>query len=319
MRRTFLKSVALGALALGMGVTSAVAQDSYPSKPITMILPLGAGGSHDLNARVLTSILPQYLGQAVIVKLVPGASGQTGTAAAANSPADGYTLLFTHNFFDQLQQHVKDLPYDPSKDFITVARTNSARMCAIVRSDSQFKTMKGLFDFGKANPGKVELSHSGQWGATMVPAAQLFRWAKVNVNMTPYRGGGPSLRALLAGDADVTFQFPSTILGQGDKVRTLACVQDEPTLGSPPTFASLGYPGEIGEMHRIVMAPRATPADRIAKLREAFVALQEDKTYKRLIGRLGESNNLMSGEDYEKIRPVQSEDYKALVDSMTSG
>lgn len=319
MRRTFMKSVALGALMLGVGISSAMAQDNYPAKPITMILPLGAGGSHDLNARVLTSILPQYLGQAVIVKLVPGASGQTGTAAAANAPADGYTLLFTHNFFDQLQQHVKELPYNPTEDFVTVARTNSARMCAIVRADSQFKSLQSLFDFGKKNPGKVELSHSGQWGATMVPAAQLFNWAKVNVNMTPYRGGGPSLRALLAGDADVTFQFPSTILGQGNKVRTLACVLDEPTLGSPPTFASLGFPGEIGEMHRIVMAPRGIPADRLAKLREAFVALQEDKTYKRLISRLGEDSNLMSGEDYEKLRVEQSKDYKALVDSMISG
>lgn len=319
MRRTFLKSVAVGAMMLGVGITSAAAQDNYPSKPITMILPLGAGGSHDLNARVLTSILPQYLGQPVIVKLVPGASGQTGTAAAANAPADGYTLLFSHNFFDQLQQHVTKLPYEPTKDFITVARTNSARMCAIVRADSQFKSLQSLFDFGKANPGKIELSHSGQWGATMVPAAQLFRWAEVQVNMTPYRGGGPSLRALLSGDADITFQFPSTILGQGDKVRTLACVQDEPALGSPPTFASLGYPGEIGEMHRIVFARRDVPADRIAKLREAFVALQEDKTYKRLIGRLGETNNLMSGDDYEKLRAQQSKDYKALVDSMTRG
>lgn len=319
MRRNFLKTVALGAVALGMSVTSAVAQDAYPSKPITMILPLGAGGSHDLNARVLTSILPQYLGQAVIVKLMPGASGQTGTAAAAQAPADGYTLLFTHNFFDQLQQHVKELPYNPTEDFITVARTNSARLCVIVRADSQFKTMREMLDYGKANPGKLELSHSGQWGATMVPAAQILRWAEVNANMTPYRGGGPSLRALLAGDADFTMQFPSTILGQGDKVRTLACVIDEPALGSPPTFASLGYPGEVGEMHRIVMAPRGVPADRIAKLREAFVALQEDKTYQRLISRLGEDSNLMSGEDYEKIRVEQSKAYKELVDAMTKG
>ncbi len=318
MRMNLMKMVSAAALMLGVSIGGAVAQD-YPNKPITLILPLGAGGSHDLNSRVFTSIIPQYINQAMIVKLMPGASGQTGTAAAATAPADGYTLLFSHNFFDQLQQHVNDLPYKPSEDFVTVARLNSARVCLIVRADSQFKTINELLEFGKANPGKLEFSHSGQWGAGMVPGAQLLQWAGVQANMTPYRGGGPSLRALLAGDADFTLQFPVTIQGQGDAVRTLACAADEKKLGSPPTFASLGYPGEIGEMHRIVLAPRGIPEDRLAVLREAFIKLQEDKTYKRLMAKIGEETNFMSGEEYEKIRPEQSKAYKSLVDSMTSG
>jgi tripartite-type tricarboxylate transporter receptor subunit TctC len=313
-----MKMVSSAALMLGLSVGGAMAQD-FPNKPITLILPLGAGGSHDLNSRVFTSIIPQYLDQAMIVKLMPGASGQTGTAAAATAPADGYTLLFSHNYFDQLQQHVKDLPYDTTKDFVTVARLNSARFCLIVRADSQHKDINGLLDFGRANPGKLEFAHSGQWGAGMVPGARLLQWAKVNANMTPYRGGGPSLRALLAGDADFTVQLPSTIAGQGDAVRTLACVNDEPVVGSPPTFKSIGFPSELGEMHRIVMAPRGIPADRLAKLREAFAKMQEDKTYQRMMSRLGEDTNLMDGAEYEKLRPVQSETYKELVDAMTKG
>lgn len=318
MRRTLLKTVAASALALGMGITGAIAQN-FPEKPITLIIPFGAGGSHDLNARVFTSIIPQYINQAMIVRLMPGASGQTGTAATASAPADGYTLLFSHNYVDQLQQHVKDLPYDPTKDFVTVARLNSARFCLIVQGDSPYKTINDLLDFGRANPGKLEFAHSGQWGAGMVPGARLLQWAKVDANMTPYRGGGPSLRALLAGDADFTVQLPSTIAGQGDKVRTLACVNDEPLVGSPPTFASLGFEGEIGEMHRIIMAPRGIPADRLALLRDAFSKLQEDKTYQRMMGRLGEDMNLMDGAEYEKLRPKQSEAYRALVKSMTGG
>ena len=318
MRMNLMKIVSATALMLGLSVGGAIAQD-FPSKPITLILPMGAGGSHDLNSRVFTSIIPQYIDQAMIVKLMPGASGQTGTAAAASAPADGYTLLFSHNYFDQLQQHVKDLPYDTTKDFVTVARLNSARFCLIVLADSPHKTIEGLFDFGRANPGKLEFSHSGQWGAGMVPGARLLQWAKVDANMTPYRGGGPSLRALLAGDADFTVQLPSTIAGQGDRVRTLACVNDEPVVGSPPTFKSIGFPSELGEMHRIIMAPRGIPADRLAKLREAFAKMQEDKTYKRMMKRLGEDTNLMDGGEYEKLRPVQSETYKTLVDSMTKG
>ncbi len=319
MRMNLMKIVSATALMLGLSVGGAMAQN-YPTKPITLILPLGAGGSHDLNSRVFTSIIPQYInGQPMIVKLMPGASGQTGTAAAATAPADGYTLLFSHNYFDQLQQHVADLPYNPTKDFVTVARLNSARFCLIVLANSPHKTINGLLDFGRANPGKLEFAHSGQWGAGMVPGARLLQWAKVDANMTPYRGGGPSLRALLAGDADFTVQLPSTIAGQGDNVRTLACVRDEPVVGSPPTFKSIGFPGELGEMHRIIMAPRGIPADRLAALRAAFVKLQEDKTYKRMMKRLGEDTNLMDGAEYEAERPKQSEAYKALVESMTKG
>ena len=102
-------------------------------------------------------------------------------------------------------------------------------------------------------------------------------------------------------------------------MRTLACVRDEPVLGSPPTFTAIGFPGELGEMHRIVMAPRDIPADRLATLRKAFVSLQEDKTYQRMMGKLGEDTNLMDGAEYEALRPQQSEAFRTLVDSMTGG
>ncbi|NQV56098.1 MAG: tripartite tricarboxylate transporter substrate binding protein, partial [Rhodospirillales bacterium] len=122
--KNFTKVVLGAVLAVGIaGVGDARAE--YPEKPITLIIPLGAGGSHDRNARVFTSVIPDILGQPVIVKLMPGASGQTGTAAAANSTPDGYTLLFTHNYYDQLQKHVKKLPYDTDKAFVAVGSLNS--------------------------------------------------------------------------------------------------------------------------------------------------------------------------------------------------
>ena len=111
MRIANLSKLLLGALLVFglLGVDDVRAE--FPEKPITMIMPLGAGGSHDRNARVFTSVIPQYLGNAMIVKLMPGASGQTGTAAAAKAKPDGYTLLFSHNYFDQLQKHVKKLSF----------------------------------------------------------------------------------------------------------------------------------------------------------------------------------------------------------------
>ena len=126
MRMFNLTKLLLGSvLALGLSIDDAKAE--YPDKPITMIVPLGAGGSHDRNARVFTSVVPTYLGNAVIVKLMPGASGQVGTAAAARAKPDGYTLIFTHNYYDQLQKHVKKLPYNTDKDFVTVGKSSCAQ------------------------------------------------------------------------------------------------------------------------------------------------------------------------------------------------
>ncbi|NNL74586.1 MAG: tripartite tricarboxylate transporter substrate binding protein, partial [Silicimonas sp.] len=136
--------------ALGLG-TAAYAE--YPEKPITLVIPLGAGGSHDLNARVITSIIPQYLEQAMIVRLSPGAGGQKGTQEVANAAPDGYTLLFSHNYIDMLQQHVENLPYNPNEDFVPVARVNYAPIAVVVRGDSEFNTFQELVDAASANPG----------------------------------------------------------------------------------------------------------------------------------------------------------------------
>lgn len=317
-RRTFL-AAALGAgVVLGSGV-AALAQEDYPTKPITMIIPLGAGGSHDINARVMTSVLSSYLGQPVVVQLMPGASGQTGTAAAAKAKPDGYTLLFTHNFFDQLQQHVTKVPYKPNEDFVTVARTNYAAPYLVVRSDSPFKTAQELIDYGKANPGKLKFGHSGNWGAIMTPGAAFLQEAGINATLVPFQGGGPSFQALLAGDSDFTFLFPSVWKGSEDKVRVLAALGDKSEIPGIPTTDELGYPraGELGLMHRVVLAPAGVPEDRLGKLREAFQKMTEDKTYQNLLKKLDENNELMDGADYDKLRQKQSDEYQNLVSEIT--
>jgi tripartite-type tricarboxylate transporter receptor subunit TctC len=315
--RRLAGGLALAALALGLTLHPAAAE--YPEKPITLIIPLGAGGSHDLNARVFTSILPEYLGQPVVVKLMPGASGQTGTAAAAEAPADGYTLLFSHNYFDQLQQHIVDLPYEPTEDFVTVARLNTAPLSVVVRSDSQWTSLEQMFAWAKEHPGELSFAHSGQWGAVMVPGAQLLQQAGVSASLTPYQGGGPALQALLAGDVDFTLAFPSVIEGQGDALRVLASAGEERLDPDVPTLRDLGYEEDIGVMHRIVLAPRGTPDDVLQTLRDAFAQLPENETYLNLMERLGEDpTTYMDGAAYEERRPQQSEAFQQLIESFKS-
>ncbi|MGJ8609701.1 MAG: Bug family tripartite tricarboxylate transporter substrate binding protein [Octadecabacter sp.] len=313
----------LSVLALSAGaftMTMAPAAAEYPEKPVTLVIPLGAGGSHDLNARIITSVIPSYLGQAMIVRLTPGASGQKGTQEVANSPADGYTLLFSHNYLDMLQQYVDDLPYDPMGDFIPIARVNYAPASIIVRADSPFQTFQELVDYAGEHPGELSIGHSGNWGAFFVPAAQIMQELELNMNLVPYQGGGPAMQALLSGDSDFSMAFPSAIkplLDSGD-IRVLASAGEERIFDDVPTLSEVGVEGDIGYMHRFILAPAGTPPEAVEKLSEAFAQLNEDPTFVRLMGSLGESIDPMTGPEYQELREQQSVAYEALVDSLTS-
>ncbi len=317
MLKASLKTLAAVSIAVGLTVGSAQAE--YPEKPINLVIPLGAGGSHDLNARVITSIIPAYINQAMIVQLTPGASGQKGTQAVATADPDGYTLLFSHNYIDMLQQHVEKLPYDPQADFIPIARVNYAPIAVVVRAESPYQTFEELIEGAKADPGSVTMAHSGNWGALFVPAAQIMKSREVQFNLVPYKGGGPAMQALLSGDADVTMGFPSTIGSQiaAGKIRVLATAGPERIYDDVPTFTESGVEGDIGFMHRVVLAPAGTPDDVVEKLEGAFAALQEDKTYNRLMGRLGENTELLLGDDYQAMRVDQGSAYKDLVEDLT--
>lgn len=315
--KTLKRSIGAAVIAtLGLG-TAAMAE--YPEKPITLVIPFGPGGSHDLNARVITSTIPTHLGQAMIVRLSPGAGGQKGTQEVADATADGYTLLFAHNYTDMLQQHVENLPYDPMKDFVPVARVNYAPIAVVVAGDSEYQSFDDLIKAAVEKPGAINLAHSGNWGALFVPAAQIMKETGAAFNLVPYKGGGPAMQALLSGDAQVTMGFPSVLgpLVDSGKVRVLATAGPERIYDEVPTFGEAGIEGDIGFMHRVVLAPAGTPADVIEKLEGAFTALQEDRTYTRLMGRLGENTDLLLGADYQVMRDGQSGAYKTLVDSIT--
>jgi len=304
-------------------LSSAGAMAAYPEKPITLIIPLGAGGSHDLNARMFSSVIPTYLGQPMIIKLMPGAGGQIGTAAAVKARPDGYTLIFSHNFIDQLQPVVEKLPYDTFKALKTVWRLNYGEPTFYGPVDRPWKTLQEVLDYAKKNPGKLKFATTGQWGAGFTPGAYVFSKAGVDVNYIPYQGGGPALQAVLAGDADITCGFPAQGLPhlKSGKLRWYAVGSYKRLEAAPeiPTLVELGYDVDSLLMSRIILAPRETPQDRIDILREAFKKLYKDKTFVRLIKGLGENLEFMDGPEYEKIREKQKGEYTALVKAITGG
>jgi tripartite-type tricarboxylate transporter receptor subunit TctC len=315
--RYIVPLVILSMFFLGAGPSAA----AYPDKPITLIIPLGAGGSHDLNARVFTSVIPTYLGQPMVIKLMPGAGGQIGTAAAVRAKPDGYTLIFTHNFIDQLQPLVEKLPYDTTKALITVWRLNYGTPIFYGKPDRPYKTLQELIAWAKKNPGKLKFGSTGKWGAGETPGALVFSRNGLDVNYIPYKGGGPALQAALKGDVDVTVGFPAQSLPylKTGQLRFYAVGAEQRLKEAPdcPTLKELGYPVESLLMSRIIMAPRATPPDRIKTLQDAFRKLYKDKTFIKLMDNLGENMEFMDGPEYEKVRAKQKEEYTELVKKIT--
>ena len=305
---------------IGIVALGGAAQAEFPEKPITLIIPAGAGGALDLTARVMTSAMPSYLGAPMVVKLAPGAAGQIGTAEAARATGDGYTLLYSGDIIDQVGQLVKELPYDTNRDFVTVAQVNTQIFSIVVLKESPFKTLKDLMDFGRANPGKLKFAHSGDWGPAFLLGGSLLGLNGIEANYVAYRGGGPSMQALLAGDGDFTAQTESVITAQGDRVRVLVSAGTKRLFDDVPSAAELGFPDTYGVVRFAVFAPSATPPERLAKLRQAFAGLQGDKSYQKLMSRIGSNTEYVAGDVYDKdLRPQQIVYFRGLVNKLTGG
>lgn len=321
MKRILISLVAVALLAAPLAASGA----GFPDRPITLVLPLGAGGSHDLHARGITSIIADILGQPMIVKLIPGGAGMKGTAFVAKARPDGYTILFSGNQFDQVVPQTRKVPFNSLRDFKTIAKINHGQPMFISLANRPWKSMKELIAYAKKNPGKINWGHSGVWGAGHLPSMQLVKAAGIKVNFIPHKGGGPALRALLAGQDDVGIAFPTQTRPHAisGKVRALLVTGDkrlskDPVFKNVPSAAELGFKSVSFQMERIFLAPAKTPADRLAKLRDAFEKLTKNKSFKRFMKTIGEDVIFVKGEDYDKTRAKRYKEFTKLIKSITS-
>lgn len=317
----------IGCAALGAVLMAPfAAQAQYPERPITLVLPLGAGGSHDLHARGITGVISDIIGQPMVVKLVPGGAGMKGTKEVVDGEADGYTIIFTHNGFDQIVPQTRDAGFDPLDSFNAIARINQAEPILCAPADRPFDTLEKFVAYAKENPGQVNFGHSGNWGASHIPTMQLINASGIEVNLIPHQGGGPTLQALLAGEDDIGFIFTTQARAhvQAGKINCFAVAGSDPLAGDAnfadvPTMDSLGYPDVSFTMERIFMAPAGVPEDRLETLRQAFADLMENKSFQRFIKSIGETVEFQSGADYDEKRPGRIEEYKVLIEKVGGG
>lgn len=262
----------LAALGLAALAGTAALAGNFPDKPIRLVVPFAPGGGTDLIARTLAVGMGQDLGQQVIVDNKPGAGTLIGTDNVAKSPPDGYSIVlatFAHAVNPSL---MPKLPYANDRAFTPITLVGKGPNVLVVRAESPYKSVEEVIDAARASPGKLTFASQGN-GTSAHLAGEMFKnLAKVDLLHVPYRGAGPAINDLLAGQVDMIFGTAaavSNLLGSG-KLRALGVTTPEasPALkGVPPIAATV--PGYSVESWYGLYAPAGTPAEVVAKLAAA--------------------------------------------------
>ena len=297
-----------------VGAPFLAAAEEFPLKPITLINPMGAGGSHDLTARAVTSVANDYLGQPIINQIKSGGGGAIGSDFVSKAKPDGYTLLLGGPGWNSTLPAVEGRSKGPD-DLIPVCRIKYSANNIVARPDAPFKTLAEMVAWAKANPGKLLFGHSGPWGAADMPWKDLTRKTGISTKVVPYDGGGPCLVAILGGHIDVTANFAAQALPQvkAGKMRMLAVLDDKrnPEFPDVPTAREQGV-DVVYLMWRGILAPKGTPRPVIDKLAAAFQKMTADKTVVNMLKSFGDVPNFLGPDEFGKLWREEYETHKEL-------
>ena len=283
-----IKTMIAIALAAGCAIGGVRAED-YPSRFVTLVVPLAAGGSTDTIARIIAEGMRPYLGQSVIVENSPGAGGTTGVVRVAHSTPDGYTLQIGQWGTNVASGAVYHLPIDLLKDIEPVALISTQPSLIVARKTMPANNLKELMAWLKANSGKISVGTSGPGSPSHVFGSFFQNAVGAKFNFIPYRSAGLSQQDLVAGQVDLVIDTPST---SGENVKSglikgyaIAGKDRSPVVPDVPTVDEAGLPGLYFYFWHAIWAPKGTPKDIIAKINSAVVkALADPATHKRLAG-----------------------------------
>jgi tripartite-type tricarboxylate transporter receptor subunit TctC len=285
-----IRVAAIALAALIAGVTIGAAQD-YPSRPITMIVPFAAGGPTDALARVLGDRMRQALGETFVVENVTGAGGTIGVARAVRAAPDGYTLSVGHLGTHVINGAMYTLPFDLINDLEPVALVASNPMMIVSKYDVPAKNLKELIAWIKTNEGKVTAGTAGVGSGAHFSGIFFEQLIGTHLQFVPYRGTGPALLDLVAGQIDIIVDQASNSLPQvqAGKIRAYAVTDQKRLAAAPdvPTVAEAGLPALQIELWSGIWVPKGTPKDIVAKLNGAIVEALADPAVKKRFAEVG--------------------------------
>lgn len=272
----------------------AMAQDAWPSKPITMVVPYAPGGYTDTVGRITARYLEQALGVNVLVDNRAGAGGIVGTQAVARAPADGYTLCMCSAGAISIAPLAQKTGYDPLKDLAPVSIVSTIPQTVIVNNNLPVKSMDELVAYAKANPGKVTYGSSGTGGLMHYSVALFQMRTGTKMTHVPFKGGAPATAAVVSGEVQISFTNMTDALPQMEAkaVRALAVTSVERSPFTPdlPTVAEASrLKGYSAESWNGVMAPGGTPEPVMKKLSDALAKMAKDNAVMKAMAVAGAS------------------------------
>jgi len=267
MRRTMKFLLAMAALA---ALSTPAAAQSWPTKPVRIVVPFGPGGPADVYARILGQELSEVLKQQFIVDNRPGAGAVIGTDIVAKAPPDGYTLLMMSNTHTTNETLLTNKPYVLMRDLIAVAPVNSSDLVMVVHPSVEAKTLQEFIALAKANPGKLAYASSGP-GTPYHMAGELFKaMSGTDILHVPHKGSGEARNDVMGGHVQMMFDAVTAMKGNIDagQVRALATTGEKRSAVLPdvPTVSEAGVPGYEATIWLGLMAPKGTPPEIVGRL-----------------------------------------------------
>jgi tripartite-type tricarboxylate transporter receptor subunit TctC len=311
--RTFVSGLVLLASFLAL---PASAQSDYPNRPIRWIVPYPPGGTTDLLARLMATWLSQRLGQQVIVDNKPGGGNNIGTEMATKAAPDGYTIHLVNPANAINATLYPKLPFNFLEDMVPVGGIIRVPNVMTVTKNFPAKTVAEFIEYGKKNPGKINMASSGS-GTSVHLSGELFKFMTgVDMKHIPYKGAGPAITDLIPGQVDVLFDNMPSIIGhiRGGNLRALAVTsaQRSPALPDTPTVAET-VPGYEASAWFGAAAPKGTPAAVIARLNREINAALVDPTMKAKLADLGGVPIGGTPEQFWAIHRAETEKWEKIV------
>jgi len=298
-RRTIL---AVLTVAAAVFAPLASAAQGYPNRPIHLVLPFSPGGTTDVPGRIIAQKLSEALGEPIIVENKPGAGSTIGTDFVAKAKPDGYTLLLTSTTHVLSAHLYKHLPYDPLKDFEPVTLVASGPYVLVVNPKLPVKSVRELIALAKSEPGKIDYASSGNGSSQHLVGALFASMAGIQLNHIPYRGSGPAMADLIAGQVKVGFPGTPLALPQikAGRLRALAVTTKKrsPELPDVPTIAESGVPGYEATIWLGLLAPAGTPREIVDRLHAEVVKVLKDPGVQKSILATGVEAESMTPEEF---------------------